>query len=69
MIPDPQEIGTHPAHPAYSASKAVLHGCTRGVADHGTHGIRYNAVASGWIDTELNVEFLESFTEPEHFKR
>jgi len=54
-------IGTNPNHAAYSASKAGLHGLTRSVAvDHGAEGIRCNAVAPGWIETELNAQMVES---------
>ena len=53
-------IGSNPRHPAYCASKAGLHGLTRAVAvDHGTDGVRCNAVAPGWIDTALNVAFVD----------
>ena len=53
-------IGSNPRHPAYCASKAGLHGLTRAVAvDHGQDGVRCNAVAPGWIDTPLNVAFVD----------
>ena len=53
-------IGSNPRHPAYCASKAGLHGLTRAVAvDHGPDGVRCNAVAPGWIDTPLNVAFVD----------
>lgn len=52
---------SNPRHPAYCASKAGLHGLTRAVAvDHGRDGVRCNAVGLGWIDTDLNIEFIES---------
>jgi meso-butanediol dehydrogenase/(S,S)-butanediol dehydrogenase/diacetyl reductase len=63
-------LGSNPKHAAYCASKAGLHGLTRAVAvDHGPDGIRCNAVAPGWIDTELNVDFIESMPNPAAFRR
>lgn len=63
-------LGSNPRHPAYCASKAGLHGLTRAVAvDHGPDGIRCNAVAPGWIDTDLNLDFIESMSDPIAFKK
>jgi meso-butanediol dehydrogenase / (S,S)-butanediol dehydrogenase / diacetyl reductase len=63
-------LGANPAHAAYCASKAGLHGLTRAVAvDHGAEGIRCNAVAPGWIDTDLNQNFIESTPDPAAFRR
>lgn len=54
-------LGANPRHAAYGASKAGLHGLTRAIAiDHGPEGIRCNAVAPGWIDTDLNLDFIDS---------
>lgn len=51
-------IAANPGHAAYAASKAGLHGLTRAIAvDHGAEGIRCNAVAPGWIETELNAAY------------
>ena len=62
-------LGSNPRHPAYCASKAGLHGLTRAVAvDHGSDGVRCNAVAPGWIDTELNEDFIESMSDPTAFR-
>ena len=63
-------LGSNPGHAAYCASKAGLHGLTRAVAvDHGHEGIRCNAVAPGWIDTELNEDFIGSMEDPAAFRR
>lgn len=62
-------LAANPGHAAYSASKAGLHGLTRAVAvDHGHEGIRCNAVAPGWIDTELNLNFIENTSDAEAFR-
>ena len=63
-------LGANPHHAAYCATKAGLHGLTRAVAvDHGHEGIRCNAVAPGWIDTDLNLEFIENTPDPATFRR
>ena len=63
-------LGANPLHSAYCATKAGLHGLTRAVAvDHGSEGIRCNTVAPGWIDTDLNQEFIESMPDPAVFRR
>ena len=63
-------LGSNPQHASYCASKSGLHGLTRAIAvDHGNEGIRCNAVAPGWIDTPLNVDFVQSMPDPESFKK
>lgn len=62
--------GANPRHAAYGASKAALNALTHAVAiDHGVEGIRCNAVAPGWIDTDLNTKFIASLPEAEEFKQ
>jgi meso-butanediol dehydrogenase/(S,S)-butanediol dehydrogenase/diacetyl reductase len=63
-------LGANPHHAAYCTTKAGLHGLTRAVAvDHGHEGIRCNAVAPGWIDTDLNLDFIENTPYPAAFRR
>lgn len=63
-------LGANPGHAVYCASKAGLHGLTRAVAvDHGHEGIRCNAVAPGWIDTDLNIDFIDAMPDPAAFRR
>jgi len=62
-------IAANPLHTAYCSSKAGLIGLTRSTAvDLGPSGIRCNAVAPGWIDTNLNNEFIEAQADPVAFK-
>lgn len=51
----------NPAHAAYAATKAGVHGLTRAAAiDLGSSGVRCNAVAPGWIDTPLNASYVDT---------
>ncbi|QEN85829.1 SDR family oxidoreductase [Labrys sp. KNU-23] len=63
-------IGSNPGHPAYSASKAGIHGFTAAVAvDHGRDGIRCNAIAPGWINSDLSEIYLESMPDSARIRR
>ncbi len=65
-----EALGSNPGHAAYNASKAGLHALTRSIAvDQGARGVRCNTVAPGWIDTDLNIEFINAMPEPEHFRQ
>lgn len=61
-------LGSNPHHAAYSASKAGLHGLTRAVAVDESTAVRCNAVAPGWIDTELNEAFVNAMPDPAAFR-
>jgi meso-butanediol dehydrogenase/(S,S)-butanediol dehydrogenase/diacetyl reductase len=54
-------LGANPGHAAYCASKAGIHGLTRAIAvDLGRYEIRCNAIAPGWIASDLSETYLES---------
>ena len=58
-------FGANPHHAAYCASKAGVHGMTRAMAvDLGADNIRCNAIAPGWIASELSETYLESHPDP-----
>lgn len=47
--------------PAYGSAKAALHHLTRAMAvELARHNIRANAIAPGYIETDLNRQFLQS---------
>ncbi|VDC26622.1 3-oxoacyl-[acyl-carrier-protein] reductase FabG [Pseudogemmobacter humi] len=62
-------LGSNPRHAAYCASKAGLHGLTRAVAVDHSAEVRCNAVAPGWIDTDLNEAFVDAMPDPLAFRR
>ncbi len=54
-------FSANPNHVAYGATKGGVHGMTNALAvDLGPYGIRCNAVAPGWIDTELNAAYVDA---------
>jgi meso-butanediol dehydrogenase/(S,S)-butanediol dehydrogenase/diacetyl reductase len=63
-------LASNPRHPAYSASKAGLHGFTAAVAvDHGRDGVRCNAIAPGWINSELSDTYIEDMRDSARIRR
>jgi meso-butanediol dehydrogenase/(S,S)-butanediol dehydrogenase/diacetyl reductase len=55
----------NPGHTAYCASKAGVNGLTRAMAvDLGEYGIRCNAIAPGWIESDLNDAYLRDQDDP-----
>ncbi|MEZ5534850.1 MAG: SDR family oxidoreductase [Thiolinea sp.] len=58
-------IGSNPWHTAYCGSKAGVHGFTRAMAvDLGRDGIRCNAIAPGWINSDLSNQYIDSQSDP-----
>ena len=58
-------IGSNPDHTLYSTTKAGIHGMTRALAvDLGPDNIRCNAIAPGWIATDLSDAYLDSMADP-----
>lgn len=54
-----------PSMALYNASKAFVHGLTRSIAvDHGTDGIRCNAICPGWIDTGMADAAFDLASDP-----
>lgn len=63
-------LASNPGHPAYSASKAGIHGFTAAVAvDHGHEGIRCNAIAPGWINSDLSEAYIDSMADSDRVRR
>ncbi|WP_461186694.1 SDR family NAD(P)-dependent oxidoreductase [Arthrobacter sp. Z4-13] len=58
-------LAANPGHTMYCASKAGIHGMTRAMAvDLGEDNIRCNAIAPGWIASELSDTYLSSLSDP-----
>ncbi len=59
-------LAANPEHAAYCATKAGVHGMTRALAvDLGADNIRCNAIAPGWIDSDLSEHYLASMPDPD----
>lgn len=57
-------LASNPGHPAFAASKAGIHGFTAAIAvDHGQEGIRCNAIAPGWINSDLSEIYIEGMAD------
>ncbi|WP_427005448.1 SDR family NAD(P)-dependent oxidoreductase [Pseudarthrobacter sp. H2] len=58
-------LAANPGHAAYCASKAGIHGMTKALAvDLGTDNIRCNAIAPGWITSDLSETYLATQPDP-----
>lgn len=58
-------LAANPEHAAYVASKAGIHGLVKALAvDLGASGVRCNAVAPGWISSDLTENYLDSMPDP-----
>lgn len=58
-------LSANPGHAAYAASKGGLHAMTRALAvDLGAHGVRCNAIAPGWIESDLSEQYIASMSDP-----
>lgn len=58
--------GANPQHTAYCASKAGVHGLTRAMAiDLGQYNIRCNAIAPGWMKSELSDDYINTQADPQ----
>lgn len=63
-------IAANPFHIAYCASKAGVHGFTKALAvDLGEYNIRCNAIAPGWIDSDLSTDYIQSQENPTQASR
>jgi NAD(P)-dependent dehydrogenase (short-subunit alcohol dehydrogenase family) len=51
-----------------SPTSGLLRASRADAVDHGPQGVRCNAIAPGWIDTELNTAFIEGLGDPEEYR-
>ena len=58
-------LAANPEHSAYCASKGAIHALTRALAvDLGQDKIRVNAIAPGWIRSELSDNYINAQQDP-----
>lgn len=63
-------LGAQPGLASYCASKGAVIQLTRSMAlDLIRHGIRVNAVAPGWFNTEMNQQFFDSQAGQDYVQR
>ncbi|GAA1940269.1 SDR family oxidoreductase [Brevibacterium antiquum] len=61
-----EALSANPGHAVYAASKGGLHAMTRALAvDLGVHGVRCNAIAPGWIESDLSKAYIASMSDPD----
>ena len=59
-------LAANPEHAAYCASKGGVHALTRAMAvDLGKENIRVNAIAPGWIRSDLSDDYLNAQQDPD----
>jgi meso-butanediol dehydrogenase/(S,S)-butanediol dehydrogenase/diacetyl reductase len=59
-------LAANPEHTAYCASKGGVHALTRAMAvDLGKDNIRVNAIAPGWIRSDLSDDYINAQPESE----
>ncbi|HEY5738594.1 MAG TPA: SDR family oxidoreductase [Gammaproteobacteria bacterium] len=59
-------LAANPGHIAYCATKGGVHALTRAMAvDLGAQGIRVNAIAPGWIRSELSDNYINAQADPD----
>ena len=58
-------LAANPEHAAYCASKGGVHALSRAMAvDLGNNGIRVNAIAPGWIRSDLSDDYINAQQDP-----
>jgi len=59
-------LAANPEHAAYCATKGAVHALSKALAvDLGKYAIRVNAIAPGWIRSELSDDYINAQTDPE----